>query len=355
MKRLTTVGLSLFLATGIYAQNFGKIVNTVTERFKFSGYAQAGYKYTNRYEKENTFELTRVSLALKGEVVENLLAVLDFDPKNGNMNEFYVNYTPLPYLKVQFGQFKNPYSFENQLSSSVISLINGGSQAMRYLAATDGSDIMNYKTSGRDLGIMIHGEFFYGIFDYGLAIMNGQGMNKSDRNNHKDFIGRLNMNLGDNLTLGGSFILGRGNAVKENLALGIVADENYKRNRWAAGLKYKSDLFDLTTEYLAGKDGKYKSKGYYATGLLHLTRNLDAVLSYDYFNTRDFDEGYPIGGAIPEENELETLRGEIQNTYVAGLQYWFYPRCRVQVQYLYNQRHVEKNGSALMAQLQIGF
>lgn len=354
MKRLTTLGLSLFLATGMYAQNFGEVVNTVAERLTFSGYAQAGYKYTNRYEKENGFELTRISLTLKADITKSISATIDIDPKNGKANDFFVNYSMLPYLKVKFGQFKNPYSFENQLSSSVIDLINGGSQAMRYLTASDGSDILNHSNGGRDVGIMLYGDFLYGVFDYGLAIMNGQGYNVTDRNNHKDFIASLNMNLGDNLTLGGSFILGKGNAITNNPALGIQEDENYTRNRWAAGVKYKSDLFDLTSEYLAGKDGKYKSRGCYVTTVFHIMPKFDAVLSYDYFNTRDFKADYPAG-ATPENTFDDTLRAEIQNNYIAGLQYWFYPKCRVQLQYLYNQCHVEKNGSALMAQVQIGF
>ncbi|WP_018108204.1 hypothetical protein [Bacteroides propionicifaciens] len=354
MKRLSTLGLSLFLATGIYAQNFGEVVNTVAERLTFSGYAQAGYKYTNRYEKENSFELTRISLCLNAQITHNISATIDIDPKNGKANDFYANYAMLPYLKVKFGQFKNPYSFENQLSASVINLINGGSQAVRYLTSSDGSDILNSSNGGRDIGLMIYGDFLYGVFNYGLAIMNGQGYNVTDRNNHKDFIGSLNMNLGDNLTLGGSFILGKGNAVKANPALGVEEDDNYTRNRWAAGIKYKSDLFSLTSEYLAGKDNKYKSRGCYVTSAFHITSKLDAILSYDYFNTRDFTAEYS-GEAKPENTFDDTLRGEIQNNYIAGLQYWFYPKCRVQVQYLYNQCHVEKNGSALMAQLQIGF
>lgn len=354
MKRLMTLGLSLCLAVGVSAQNFGEVVNTVAERLTFSGYAQAGYKHTHRYETESGFELTRISLSLSAQITSKISATIDLDPKNGKANDFYANYDILPYIKVKFGQFKNPYSFENQLSSSVINLINGGSQAMRYLTASDGSDILNHSNGGRDVGIMLYGDFFYGVFTYGLAIMNGQGYNVSDRNNHKDFIGSLNMNLGDNITLGGSVVLGKGNAIADNSALGIQKDENYTRNRWAAGFKYKSDLFDLTSEYLAGKDGKYKSRGCYVNSVFHVIPKLDVVLSYDYFNTRDFQADYPAG-STPENTFDDTLRGEIQNNYIAGLQYWFYPKCRLQLQYWYNDCHVEKNGSALMAQLQIAF
>lgn len=348
MKRLMTLSLGLLLATGAYAQYFGDLVNTVAERLTFSGYAHAGYNYNHKLETKNSFELTRVSLTLDAQITDNLMASITADPKNGKILEFFTDYSIRPYFKVKFGQFKNPFSFENQLSSSAINLINGGSQAMRYYAATDGSDIMNYSTGGRDIGIMIHGDLLYGVFTYGLAVMNGQGYSVSDSNNHKDFIGSLAMNLGDNITFGGSMVLGKGNAIKGNDALGVLAGENYTRNRWAVGLKYKSDLFDLTSEYMAGKDGKYRSKGVYATSAIHITSKLDVVVSYDYFNSRKFNA--PAIGDVSE-----SLRGEIQSNYIAGLQYWFYPKCRLQVQYLYNDCHVDKNTSALMAQLQVAF
>lgn len=354
MKRLMTLSLGLLLATGTYAQYFGDVVNTVAERLTFTGYAQAGYNYHHQYETTNSFELTRVSLTIKAQVTDNLLAVIDLDPKNGKLTEFYTDYSIRPYFKVKFGQFKTPYTFENQLSSAAINLINGGSQAMRYYASTDGSDIMNYKSSGRDIGLMIHGDILYGIFSYKLAVMNGQGYNASDKNKNKDFSGALDMNLGDNITFGGSYILGKGHAINTNAALGIYYGDNYTRNRWALSARYKSDLFDLTTEYMAGKDGKYRSKGAYATSAIHVTPKLDVILSYDYFNSRKFNAP-PVSPLATDLDLPESLRGEIKNNYIAGLQYWFYPKCRLQVQYLYNDSHIEKNKSSLMAQLQIAF
>ena len=41
--------------------------------------------------------------------------------------------------------------------------------------------------------------------------------------------------------------------------------------------------------------------------------------------------------------------------YVVGLQYWFYPKCRVQAQYTYCNRHIGDNSNLLQAQLQVRF
>lgn len=361
MKRLLALSFSLIFTLGMTAQvNFGNAVNTLTERLTFSGYAQAGYSYIHRYENTNEFDMKRVSLTVNAQITDRWSASTTLDPKNGTALEYYTDYTVFPFLKAKFGQFKTPYTFENQLSSSVIDLINGGSQAMRYLVATDGSDPMNYKTTGRDLGFMIYGDFLYGLFNYGIAVMNGQGYNKSDGNNHKDIVGRLTFNLGDNFSLGGSFIAGRGHAISGNNSLGILEGANYKRNRWAFGATYKSYLADIMTEVLGGKDGEFNSKGFYATSSIHLSPKLDAILSYDYFNTREFEnqktpDASDIYKNVKSNDFKSILPGEIQSNYIAGLQYWFYPKCRLQVQYIYNDCHINKNSSALLTQLQVAF
>ena len=50
-----------------------------------------------------------------------------------------------------------------------------------------------------------------------------------------------------------------------------------------------------------------------------------------------------------------------QHKAIAGLQYWFYKKCRVQVQYVYKSAYVANNtfikddSHAIMCQLQVRF
>ena len=44
-----------------------------------------------------------------------------------------------------------------------------------------------------------------------------------------------------------------------------------------------------------------------------------------------------------------------KTNYVAGVQYWFYPKCRLQAQYTYCNRHKGENSNLLQAQLQVRF
>ena len=75
---------------------------------------------------------------------------------------------------------------------------------------------------------------------------------------------------------------------------------------------------------------------YYATASVHVLPKFDIVASYDYFN-KDKAQDYK------------------QSNYVAGVQWWFYPKCRLQAQYTYCDPHKGENSNLLQAQLQVRF
>ena len=112
--------------------------------------------------------------------------------------------------------------------------------------------------------------------------------------------------------------------------------QNYTKNRWSIGGIITTTSFSLRSEYLAGKDGGVKSDGFYATGCYRMLRNFDLVASYDYFNA----------------NKAVSRK---QTNYIAGLQYWFYPKCRLQAQYTFCDRNKGKDSNLFQAQVQVRF
>ena len=46
-----------------------------------------------------------------------------------------------------------------------------------------------------------------------------------------------------------------------------------------------------------------------------------------------------------------------QNNYIAGVQYWFYPRCRLQAQYTFCDKkgNGQKDSNLIQAQVQVRF
>lgn len=341
MRRLLLLAL-LTVTLGLRAQEnkgvpLDQWVNTLKERITLSGYAQAGYTYSTEPQGTNTFDVKRIVFMANGQITDRWRCYFMFNFNNGgNLLELYTEYKFLPQLRLRLGQFKTMFSIENPLSPTVLELINCNSQSVGYLAGISG-DPMYGNHAGRDLGLMASGEFFGDLLHYDLALMNGQGINVKDKNRHKDVVGNLMLKAAPWLSLGGSFVQGKGTAVAASAAGGATqVGEDYTRNRWAAGAVLTTRAVSLRSEYLQGKDGEVKSEGYYATANCHLPHHIDLVASYDYFN----------------KNKALGMK---QTNYVGGVQWWFYPRCRVQLQYTYCDPRFTDNYHLLQAQLQVRF
>lgn len=341
MRRILLSCIFLSAACFLKAQDthVKDVVNTLKERITLSGYAQVGYTYDDAGEgTSNTFDIKRVIFMARGKITDKWSAYFMYSFANtGKILEAYTEYRFLPQLTARIGQFKTMYTIENPISPCFVELINCYSQATNYLAGINGSDPLYGSNSGRDLGLLIYGELFGKLLNYNLALMNGQGINLKDKNNQKDIVGSLMVNPLAWLSVGGSFVKGKGCALAaSSVNPDIKVGDSYVRNRWSLGAVIKTKPADVRTEYLAGKDGNVKSEGYYATASVHVFPKFDIVASYDYFN----------------KNKVTSDK---QTNYVAGVQYWFYPKCRVQAQYTYCNRHKGENSNLLQAQLQVRF
>ena len=327
-------------------------VKDVAERVELHGYAQGGYNYTHKGgEDVSNFELKRVLFWVNARITDrwSFLFMHDF---SSVVQEFYTDFriTNNKALTVRLGQFKNGLSYENPLSPTSMEAIDVYSEGVTYLTGC-GSDPLLGVQYGRDLGLALFGETNNGKLRYELDIMNGQGINKKDGNKEKDFIGRLEYRPVKGLNLVATGQIGRGHAVSNSIynpgihydaATGI--GDNYRRNRWTVGFDYKSKTCNVHGEYLEGKDGDVTSRGAYITGNVPVAKGLDIVGSYDFFN-------------------FNTSLGMDQHKVIAGLQYWFYKKCRVQLQYVYKSAYIQgkpSNGTfvhganhAIMAQMQV--
>ncbi len=333
---------TLFLTTPLFAQEkkeptVNDVVNTLKERITLQGYMQTGYTYDEASES-NTFDFKRAILMVRGKITDRWSCYFMCNiAASAKMLEAYTEYTFMPELTVRMGQFKTMFSAENPLSTTVVELIDVYSQAVGYLAGGNSSDPLYGAHGGRDMGLLIYGDLFNKFASYNLAVMNGQGINVKDRNNHKDIVGGLMLHPAKWLSVGGSFILGKGCAIATSTATpDIAVGENYTRNRYALSAVLKTKALDLRTEYLAGKDGNVKSDGYYATFSAHVLPKFDVVASYDYLNKN------------------KTMDDK-QTNYVVGVQYWFYPRCRVQAQYTRREPKNGEGSNLIQAQVQVRF
>lgn len=321
----------------IAQETFKKIVNTLKEHISLAGYAQVGYTYNDAANPNNTFDVKRIIFMADGKITQQWSCYFMYDfSSGGTLLEVYTDYQFIPGLSARLGQFKTPYTIENQLSPSSIELINCSSQAVGYLAAFNGSDYLCGAQGGRDIGLMLYGDLLDKLLAYKLAVMNGQGINMKDGNNRKDIIGYLMINPSKWLSVGGSFITGEGHAIAASAITGIPTNENYIRNRWSLGAVLTGKTSGLRTEFLAGKDRTVKSNGFYATGYAQVLPKVDVIASYDYFSNN-------------------TAMKYKQSNYIVGVQYWFYPKCRIQAQYTRSVPKDIESSNVIQAQIQVRF
>jgi predicted porin len=261
------------------------------------------------------------------------------------VQEYYTDFriTRNKALTVRLGQFKNGLTLENPLSPTAMEAIDVYSEGVTFLSGC-GSDPLFGVQYGRDLGLSLYGETNNGKLRYELQVMNGQGINKKDGNNFKDFIGRIEYRPVAGLNLVATGQIGRGHAVATSLYNpDIKAGDDYKRNRWSVGFDYKCKWIKAHGEYLEGYDASAVSRGGYLTCAVPLgTPKVEFVGSYDFFN-------------------FNTSLDMDQHKAIAGLQYWFFKKCRVQVQYVYMSAYrlgtefIKKPSHSVLCQLQVRF
>lgn len=213
-----------------------QVVNTLKERISLAGYAQLGYTYDDAADPDNTFDIKRIIFMAHGKITDRWTCDFMYDFYNGGMLlEVYTDYRILSGLTARIGEFKVPYTIENELSPTTVELINCYSQSVCYLAGVSGSDKCYGMTSGRDIGMMIHGKLFHDFLQYKFAVMNGQGLNTKDKNSQKDVVGNLMVYPNKWLSVGGSFIRGTGHAIGDSQYSGIKAGENYAKKTLEPG------------------------------------------------------------------------------------------------------------------------
>ena len=353
--RLLAVMMAMGTTLGVTAQQKSSDIDwkkDFTSRITLNGYAQGGWSYQDPNDKpQNAYNLKRTLLWAKARITDrwSFLFMHDF---SSVVQEFYTDYrlSKGNELTVRLGQFKHSYTMENPMSPTQLELVDVYSQAVLYLAG-EGPDPLNGVNYGRDMGLEVYGDLANGVVHYNLALMSGQGVNRKDLNNQKDFIAKLELRPVDGFRVVASGYLGTGCAVGTaawNPEINV--GDNYKRNRYSVGAEYKTQAYtgskykearpaSIRAEWLGGQDGNVGSRGGYVTTCIPVVDALDIVASGETFDRNTKVEGWD------------------QTNLTVGLQYWFYKKCRMQLQYTRCMcgDMIGKDYNWVQAQMQVAF
>lgn len=345
IKKIILFGV--FFLTGIIINAQENIhIDAGSARLDFFGYGQATYDVKDvGGAKTNAAKVLRVILMTDVHITPKMDFFLMVDAASNDskkvMHEYWGSYKFNDALKVKFGQYKTDFTIENPISPTVMGNIDFH-EGVAYLAGMYGDSVYG-NLAGRDFGLTLSGDFLKNkdgryLFSYSAGLFNGTGMNISENNNQKDFIGRLDYRPTKQIMLSTSTYLGTGCAMADDKYGKFKTGENYKRQRWAAGVEAKLDLMYLRTEYLRGWNAGTPSQGVYAESWLHILPKykIDLVLDYEYF-----DKNIHINDAT--------------RNYMAGLQWWVHKQCRISSLFQYKDPTMGERTRRFVTQFQLRF
>ena len=354
-KCLMTAALTAACSTAALGQDksAGDIdwLQELKSRITINGYMQGGYEYSDKGgNTTSSFNFKRAIFWGRARITDrwSFMFMNNFALSKGVL-EFWTDYrvTNNKALTVRVGQFQHPFSMESPMTPVMLELVDITSQAVTNLA--NGYEPLLGPNYGRDQGIMLLGDLFNDHLHYELVVMNGQGINTADGNSDKDVIVKLEYRPSKQFRLVASGQKGRGHAINTVAWNDIAVGDDYRRDRVSFGGELKvptllgrkstSGGINVRSEFLAGKDGDVSSRGAYLTGSVALGKGVDVIASADYYDRNTSTSGWQ------------------QTNLTGGVQYWFYPKCRLQLQYTHSfcGHLMGDDYNRVQAQVQVGF
>lgn len=309
------------------------IENVISILPKIAGLVNLRHQYSTEDKSylsgRNGFDVRRVYLDLRGYATKELSYRIEIDfGGTPRILDAYAEWKPAKFIGLQAGQFKLPFSLENPYSPTALETADN-SQVIQALV----TDIAGNKNNGRDIGIALNGNLFnkkgYNLIDYKVGLFNGNIINSLDNNTTKDVVGSILINPFKSLSIGASYYTGK---------FGVDSTK-YTRNRIAYSIKYDDGKLLFRSEYLTGTTNTKDAKGYYVVAAYYVTKHLQPVLKYDYY-----------------QSDLAKVSTPITN-YLVGLNYWITPKARLQFNYTYkvNKDPSIKDSNYFVTQLLLAF
>ena len=347
----------MFALASLSTINAQEKKSLIGDYLSISGWMNIQYDYESQLQNDgvtldqiNTFNVRRARLDFKGNISKNVEFRVQADVAGSpKLVDGFVKIKLQKYFNIQVGQFKIPFTFENPQSPLTLEGVEYAQVISKLSGYSDMSGVKTY-SGGRDVGVMIYGNFFsfehdgkeIPILTYKLGVFNGNGMNNKDANLAKDIAASIEVCPGvKGLMLATSYYGGN---------YYLNSDErNANRDRFTVGGKYENGRLTVRSEYIVGKtemankDGVYtlNSDGFYVAGGYWFnikSQKIRPVARYDFLR-QDIEN--------PEMNSPY---------YMVGIDWWPYNNLRLLVNYTVKDKPGYDNlGNLFQAQLSVKF
>ncbi|MBE9503088.1 MAG: porin [Proteobacteria bacterium] len=253
------------------------------DSFAVDGYGQAWYisddSDVSTGEIKSEFFTRRARLGAKGKYSEGDFPVKfrllgEFAGGSATLLDSYLDIDFNPLFQVQVGQFKYHFTEIGTTSSKVKAI---GLLYRPEVVQNIHGNLGQTGGSLRDVGVRFHGarkgDITYG---YNLEIVNGDGINKADRNDDKVIIAHIFGSKGG-VKLFGAYFNGKdGVEGSETDEKGMTAGASYKGGGVWVQAEYAAATYDQTGA------GDLKPKGWYLQAAYDVMPELQLLARYDW-------------------------------------------------------------------------
>lgn len=280
-KHLFLMIVALATAITSQAQTSGEKVKEFADKhLRLSGYLQGGFRWDENADPATTFYLHRARISLTGDAAQEKIDYrLQVDMAGSpKICDLYFRYKPMKALNIELGQFKIPFSYENENCGPTTVEFIEYSYITTYLARNN-ARYDGIAATGRDIGFQVYGGFIeregYNIINYNLGVFNGNGINVKDHNSSKDLIARLVIKPFKGFALTGSYMFAETN----------YGDNKYMKSpRWAVGALYDSRHCVARSEYAEADFGGNLTRAFYALAGYHFEQPWSLFARYEFIN-----------------------------------------------------------------------
>lgn len=282
IKHFLLVAVMMGIAISAGAQTTGEKIKEFAEKhMRLSGYLQGGYRYDSGVDEASTFYLHRARVSLTGDAAKEKIDYrLQVDMAGSpKICDLYVRYKPLNALNLELGQFKIPFSYENENCGPTTVEFIDYSYITTYLARNNARYDGVGGAGGRDIGFQMYGGFIerdgYSIINYNVGVFNGSGINVKDNNMSKDLIARLVIKPLKGFAVTGSYMYAETN---------FDGQTYMKSPRWAVGALYNSRHWVARSEYAEADFGGNLTRAFYALAGYYFDKPWSVLARYEFIN-----------------------------------------------------------------------
>ena len=341
MKKLLTMA---FLATVLAGHAQVKL----SDNMKLSGYGMLQYQGSDQEDaKSNSFNLRLARFILDGKIGDfDWRAQMQGTNAKGpgeptvQLVDLYAEWVKHTEFRVRAGQFKRAFTFENpthpvtqgwRAYADVINRLSGF-----------GDRAGEKSSGGRDIGVQVQGDLFpasdgHRLLHYQAGVYNGEGINRSDKDNRKDIMGGLWVVPVKGLRVGAFGWTGSHGGMLDPKT---NETRSLPLNRYCLSAEYDKDEYTFRAEYL-------HSQGW-GTGVVGSN-----TINYSLGNKAD---GWYVFGIVPviksklhAKARYQSYRkakewGSSVNQYECGLNYFFSKNLELHMEYArVNNRTLDKH------------